>query len=192
MSKDYKKIYAIKQANENKIKSLCSAAVDKCGIYLFSRIDELGFRYAYVGQAKKCLERLASHLSGYESHIDRSIKKHKFYSENNLSGYRVDILEYCDETELDRLEQVYILMYANNGYQMLNVTAGGQGKGKVNINESAPRKGYTQGKADGRSKLASELRYILDKHLELVVKKPGNKVQENALSKFCELIGKES
>jgi excinuclease UvrABC nuclease subunit len=83
MAPNYRQIMAIRKANEDKIRKLCPTASDKSGIYVFWRIDENGFKYAYVGQAKNLLKRLAEHLAGYQ-HIDCSIKKHKFYDEETI------------------------------------------------------------------------------------------------------------
>ena len=51
------------------------------GIYIFARNDN-GIKYAYVGQAKHLLTRIAEHFLGYQ-HIDLSIKKHGLYSTDN-------------------------------------------------------------------------------------------------------------
>ena len=52
----------------------------------------------YIGQARHLDERLASRLSGYEQHIDRSLKAHGLYSENNPYGYKVNFLHYPEKT----------------------------------------------------------------------------------------------
>ena len=101
MAPNYRKIMAMRKANEDKIRKLCPSVSEKSGIYTFWRIDENGFKFAYVGQAKNLLKRLAEHLSGYQ-HIDCSIKKHKFYDEEtNPYGYHVEIIEECAEEALD-------------------------------------------------------------------------------------------
>ena len=46
-------------------------------------MDEEGIKYAYIGQAKHILTRLAQHLTGYQ-HIDLSIRKHGLYSNRNF------------------------------------------------------------------------------------------------------------
>ena len=124
---NYKQIYAIKARNEKKILEVCPDCPNTSGIYFILR-EENGFKFAYIGQAKHIRERLASHLSGYQ-HIDLSIKKHGFWSEENPTGYKVHFLNF-PENELDEKEQYFIKGYANAGWQMRNATAGGQGQGK--------------------------------------------------------------
>ena len=127
---NYKKIYAIKKANEERILKVCPNCPNTSGIYFLTR-EEDGFKYAYIGQAIKLRERLASHLSGYQ-HIDLSIKKHGLWSEKNITGYKVNFLEFA-ENILDEMEQKYIKQYANAGYQLRNATSGSQGSGKKGL-----------------------------------------------------------
>ena len=118
---NYKQIYAIKKANEERILKVCPNCPNTSGIYFLLR-EEDGFKYAYIGQAVRLRERLGSHLSGYQ-HIDLSIKKHGLWSEENPTGYKVHFLEFA-ENLLDEMEQKYIKQYANAGYQMRNATSG--------------------------------------------------------------------
>ena len=111
---------------------------EKSGIYTFTRVDEVGIKHAYVGQAKNVLARLIQHCMGYESHIDLSIRKHKFRSEKTPWGWRVTGVVYCDENCLDERERATILLMASAGYQLLNKTSGGQDGGKVGIAANAP------------------------------------------------------
>lgn len=53
-------------------------------------------------------------------------------------------------SELDKWEQHYIKMYADNGYQLRNKTSGSQGAGKAKIDEYRPSKGYRDGIEQGR------------------------------------------
>lgn len=46
---------------------------EQSGIYFLTREDEQGIKYAYIGQAKHILSRLAQHMTGYQ-HIDLSLK----------------------------------------------------------------------------------------------------------------------
>lgn len=129
---NYKQIYAIKTQNEKRIKKLCPDATHKSGIYCFHREDENGFKYAYVGLAtKSVLSRCAEHLNGYTQHIDRSIKAHKLYDEQNPYGWKLDILCFCPAEECNEKEQFYIKKVHQSGRQLLNVTGGSQGKGKI-------------------------------------------------------------
>ena len=110
---DYRKIYAIQKNNEKRILKYCPDINDNSGIYILARFEN-GFKYAYIGQAKHLLKRLGQHLSGYQ-HIDLSLKKHGFYSEDNKEGWKIAYFN-CNENELDKFEQEYILKYANDGF----------------------------------------------------------------------------
>lgn len=167
---------------------------DRSGIYFLLREDENGFKFAYVGQAKSVLQRLASHLVGYEQHIDLSLRKHKLYSEDNPYGWRVEFLNF-PESQLDEKEKYYIKLYADNGYQLRNVSIGGQGgnRDSGSIGERKAPKGYLQGIQQGRKNLARELSNIAKKHLKIELRedKANNKVSQKQFEKFKELL-KES
>lgn len=188
---DFRKLYAIKKANEAEIKKLCSEAEHKSGIYCFHREDENGFKYAYVGLAtKSVLSRCAEHLSGYQQHIDRSIKKHKIYSEGNPHGWKLNILCFCPQEECNEKEQLYIKKLHQSGRQLLNVTGGSQGVGKFNIGENKQAKGYLEGLHNGYKKAQKEIAHLFDLHLEFKTKKePPTKLQVKAAEKFKEFIG---
>ena len=183
---NYKQIYAIKKANEERILKVCPNCPNTSGIYFLLR-EEDGFRYAYIGQAVKLRDRLASHLSGYQ-HIDLSIKKHGFYSTENPTGYKVHFLEFA-ENLLDEMEQKYIKQYANAGYQMRNATSGSQGVGKKGLDNSRPTRTYYDGLSQGEKRLAKELKHIIDTHLVISLKKD-TKMSQKALEKFYFLLDK--
>lgn len=52
---------------------------------------------------------MCSHLTGYQ-HIDLSIKKRGFYSEENPFGWKINFIHYPVE-QLDKMEQYWILEY---------------------------------------------------------------------------------
>lgn len=190
---NYKQLYAIKKNNEKRILSVCPGMKNQSGIYFYTRTDENGISYFYIGQSVDCLERNVSHLSGYQ-HIDLSIKKRGFYSEENPYGWKLDFIHYPRE-KLDEMEQYWILEYTKKGYQCrYNKTAGGQGTGKEKINEFKPAKGYRDGLKQGRINLARELSHIAEKHLEIRLKpeKQGNKVSEKQYEKFMALISENT
>ena len=182
---NYKKIYAIKKANEERILKVCPNCPNTSGIYFLLR-EEDGFKYAYVGQAVKLRERLASHLSGYQ-HIDLSIKKHGLWSEENPTGYKVHFLEFPEE-KLNEMEQFYIKKYANAGYQLRNVESGGS-EGKTDIGERKPSRGYYDGLEQGYRNAQKEVAHLFDLHLDYKTKsdKP-NKNQQKALQKFKDFL----
>ena len=190
---NYKQLYAIKKNNEKRILSVCPSMKNQSGIYFYTRTDENGISYFYIGQSVDCLERNVSHLSGYQ-HIDLSIKKRGFYSEENPYGWKLDFIHYPRE-KLDEMEQYWILEYTKKGYQCrYNKTAGGQGAGKEKINEFKPAKGYYDGIKQGKKSLAKELSHIAEKHLEIRLKpeKQGNKVSEKQYEKFMALISENT
>ena len=184
---NYKQIYAIKKANEERILKVCPDCPKTSGIYFLIRKEE-GFKYCYIGQARNLIERLGSHFSGYQQHIDRSLKKHGLWSEENPTGWEVFTLKFPIDV-LDEKEQYFIQKYANSGYQMLNVTSGSQGKGKTDIGERKPSRGYYDGLAKGYKNAQKEIAHIFDLHLDYTTKKqPPTKLQEKALSKFKDFL----
>lgn len=182
---------AIEQENKKRLLKLNPKLNDRSGIYFLLREDENGFKFAYVGQAKSVLQRLASHLVGYEQHIDLSLRKHKLYSEDNPYGWRVEFLNF-PESQLDEKEKYYIKLYADNGYQLRNVSIGGQGgnRDSGSIGERKAPKGYLQGIQQGRKNLARELSNIAEKHLKIELRedKANNKVSQKQYEKFMDLL----
>lgn len=187
----------MKSERENRIKKICPNIPYSSGIYVFYRTDEANIRRAYCGQAVNLLERCASHLAEYD-HIALSFKKHGFFSEENLHGWKLTF-KTCPKSELDEKEVATIKALADDGYQMYNVTAGSQSKGKIVSGDYKPPKTYRQGLAQGRKNLARELNHIIDKHLIVEIKpeKAGNKISQKAFEKFkgllaeCEVERKE-
>ena len=192
---DYKKFRqakAIEAKNKKKWLALNPKLNDESGIYILTRQDENGFRYAYVGQAKRILTRLSQHLSGYQ-HIDLSLKSHGLYSEDNPYGWGVCI-QHCPVDRLNEEEQRWIKYCADKGYQLRNKTSGSQGEGKTKIDDYRPSKGYYDGIKHGKKSLAKELSHIAEKHLEIRLKpeKQGNKVSEKQYDKFMALISENT
>ena len=183
---NYKQIKAIEQKNKQRILKLCSNVPETSGIYFLTR-EENGFKYAYIGQAKHLLTRLAQHLSGYQ-HIDLSIKKHGLYSEGNRTGWQLEWLP-CSIEKLDEFEQHYIKEYAAEGYQLRNKTSGSQGKGKYGLDNQKASKGYYDGLKQGYKNAQKYVANLFEKHLQYSQKsnKP-NKNQEKALDKFKEFL----
>ena len=191
---NYRQLYAIKAQNEKKIKNICPDATHKSGIYCFHREDENGFKYAYVGLAtKSVLSRCAEHLRGFDQHIDKSIRKHKLYSEENPFGWKLDILCFCPAEECNEKEQFYIKKVHQSGRQLLNVTGGSQGKGKFNISENRATKGYLQGLANGYMNARKDIAHLFKLHLDYTAKKqPPTVNQQKALQKFADFLDWEN
>lgn len=188
MNSNLKKAKAIEYKNKKNLLTVNAELDEKSGIYFLTRMDEDGIKYAYIGQAKHVLSRLAQHLSGYQ-HIDLSLKKHGLYAVDNQYGWKVGFMHFPEEM-LDEKEQRYIKLYAQEGYQLRNKTSGSQGVGKKKIDEYKPSKGYYDGIRQGKKSLAKELSNIIEKHLEISLKeeKKHNKVSTKALEKFYTLL----
>ena len=187
--KNIARVKSIQRQNIQRLKKLNPDIDSKSGIYFLTRNEP----QIYIGQARHLDERLASHLSGYEQHIDRSLKAHGLYSEDNPYGYKVNFLHY-PKSKLDEMEQYYIQLYAEKGWALKNNTAGSQGVGKVKIADFKPAKGYMDGLKQGRKNLAKELSHIIDKHLTVQLRedKQNNKVSQKALEKFNRLLDERS
>ena len=187
--KNIARVKSIQRQNIQRLKKLNPDIDSKSGIYFLTRNEP----QIYIGQARHLDERLASHLSGYEQHIDRSLKAHGLYSEDNPYGYKVNFLHY-PKSKLDEMEQYYIQLYAEKGWALKNKTAGSQGVGKVKIADFKPAKGYMDGLKQGRKNLAKELSHIIDKHLTVQLRedKQNNKVSQKALEKFNSLLDERS
>lgn len=185
---------AKERTNKERLLKLNPKLNDESGIYFFTRTDEYGFNYAYVGQARHVLTRLSQHIVGYKQHIDLSLQKHKLYdADKNPYGWKVGAINY-PISRLDEMEQMWIKSYADNGYQMRNVSLGGQCEGRNMIADTKPAKGYRDGIRQGRKNLAKELSSIISKHLVVMVKpeKAGHKVSEEMYQKFLYLLDEET
>lgn len=193
---NYKKLRqakAIEATNRKRLLKINPKLDDGSGIYFLTRTDENEIPYFYIGQAVHIIQRMCSHLTGYQ-HIDLSIKKRGFYSKENPNGWKINFIHYPVE-QLDKMEQYWILEYTKKGYQCrYNKTSGSQGEGKEKINEFRPAKGYRDGIQQGKITLARELKHIIDIHLNVSIRpeKANNKVSIKALEKFNDLLNEEN
>ena len=184
---NYRQIYARKAECEKRIKEVCPDCPNTSGIYFLLR-EENGFRYAYIGQAKHLLTRLAQHLTGYQR-IDLSLRKHGLFKPDNPNGWKINFLEFPEE-KLDEMEQKYILNYANAGYQLRNVESGGK-QGKTVFGEKRQSKGYHDGIENGKEKTRLFIADLFKKHLDFVPKNnPPTKLQGRAMKKFEDFLKK--
>ena len=183
-----KQRYAI--LKKNKEQWLQSYSIkDESGIYNLTRYDDNGFKFDYVGQAKKVLTMLAEHLMGYQ-HIYLSLKKHSIGSAfTRENKWKCEKVIHCDESELNNMEQEWIRKCHELGYQLYNHTTGSQGQGKQALGEQKPAKGYYDGIKQGRDKILKEINERLVKgDIRLVIDKP-NKIKEKHLAKLYEILG---
>ena len=187
-----RQIKAIENQNKKRLLKVNPKLNERSGIYFLLREDENNFKYAYIGQARSVLQRLCSHMAGYKQHIDLSLRKHKLYDkEKNPYGWRVEFLNF-PKSQLDEKEKYYIKLYADAGYQLRNVSLGGQGENRASgsIGERKAPKGYMQGIQQGKKVLARELSSIAEKHLKIEIRedKKNNKVSQKQYEKFMDLL----
>jgi hypothetical protein len=183
-----KRFYSKQEEAERLLFAVCPKADHRSGIYFYLREDTDG-KYGYIGKATDLINRNVAHIIGYQQHIDISIKKRGFYSKDNPSGWRLNVLYYPKE-DLDRWERHWIALYRDSDYTLYNVESGGT-EGKEIIGERKPPKTYRDGLSQGRKSLARELKHIIDTHLEIKLRKEDNKISQKALDKFWELLESE-
>ena len=187
--KNIAQIKAIEKKNRERLLKVNPNLNDRSGIYFLTRTDENDISYFYIGQAVNIIQRMCGHLTGYQ-HIDNSIKKRGFSSEENPYGWKLNFINY-PKSDLDKMEQYWILEYTKRGYQCrYNKTAGGQGEGKEKINEFKPSRGYRDGLKQGEKNLARELSSIAEKHLKIEIRddKKNNKISQRQYEKFMDLL----
>lgn len=177
--KNYVRAKAIEQKNKERILE-CGDFKDENGIYVFTRIDENGVKYAYVGKAQSqgVLTRMAQHLSGYKQCIDLSIRKHGLWSNDNTTGWLPSVEHYCKPQDCDAFERQSIIEWAQAGYQLRNVESGGT-SGKTDINERKPSRGYRDGVKQGKRNVIKQIAHLFDLHLKAVTK--ADKPSKNAI-----------
>lgn len=164
------------------------------GIYILTR-EDYGLKFAYVGQAKHILERLASHLEGHKDHIDKSLKKHGLYDkESNPQGWRLSKTIHFNLDELNEVERNLINMYGNAGYQLLNKTSGGQDSEKQGIAPNKEPKGYYDGLRQGYLNARRDVAKLFKANLIVQINGKEGVRKQKALEKFYDFInvGEES
>lgn len=187
-------MWAIQSANEKRIKNLCPAMNETSGIYLFYRNNEENEFCVYVGQAQNLLQRAAQHLAGYKkknpTYIDKSLFVHKLYSDTNKNGWKVTILKFAPQDELDQLEKNYIKEYQNLNCKVYNVTGGGQFDKAQDINErmQLKLKTYAHGKKYAYEKVRQEIAHLFDKYLDFTIKGKETATKLKAKAKFEKFI----
>lgn len=183
---NYRQIIARKKAAESRWLKLNPNIPNSSGIYILTRVDEQGIKYAYVGQAKHLLNRLGDHLLGYQ-HIDLSLKKHKLWNEANPYGWEMSYVK-CEINMLDTLERELIKKYADEGYQLRNKTSGGQDDQKAALDTGKTPRGYYDGVDVGYRKASKEVKTYFEKYLDYSIKGKPNKVKERKYEEFGEFL----
>jgi len=161
------------------------------GIYVFTRInpptkDGTQRKYAYIGQAKSLVDRVAQHLLSFAQRIDISLKTRGLWYPSNPYGWKIDVY-YCNEDELDQKEREFIKAAQEQGYELYNITSGGQDEGKEDINQRQAGKCYRDGVAYGYGKAIKDIKEFFDKYLDYNIKnlpevfrKPKNKAERES------------
>lgn len=165
---------------------------EESGIYIFTRYNKPRqdggvTKYAYIGQAVNVLDRLASHYLGFDQRIDVSLKSRGLKSVRNPYAWGIDVV-YCPKEKLNELERQTIAEYIEKGFELYNITAGGQDEGKEYIQQKALGKGYHDGVDYGKKKTLKEIKEYFDKYLDFIIKntpeairKPKNKAERESL-----------
>ena len=188
MAMSYKQVLAMRREYEKQIRKLCPDVTENSGIYLFWRIDEAGFKHAYIGQTLHLCKRLVDHMCGYQ-YIDNSIRKHKLYdAENNIYGYHLEILEEIPEEELDERERYWIKSYADSGHQLKNQTIGGQDGKKSVLGDGKSTKGYREGLNKGYENARKDVAKLFEKNLTYSINGRDGKLKQRAYEKFTEFL----
>lgn len=144
------------------------------GIYIFTRVtspNKEGFtqKYIYVGQAVKVVDRIAQHMVSFGQRIDISLKNRGLWYPTNPYGWKIHA-KYCNKSELDQMERQTITNSIAKGYTLYNITSGGQGEGKKDINERAAIKTYRDGLKQGYNNCRKEVQEFFNKYLDVVMK----------------------
>lgn len=186
-----RQIIAIDNANKRRLCTLFGNIPEASGIYIFTRQDENGERFSYVGQAKRLLSRIAQHLRGYKQHIDLSLLKRKLYTTGNPYGWKV-VWEEVSESRLDEIERGYIEMCKYEGFTSLNKLDGGQGAGRKKIAETKPAKTYRNGLAQGYKNAQRLVAGLFSKNLRAEIQGKDGVLKQRALQKFNKFLGVEN
>lgn len=163
----------------------------RSGIYLYTRTDEFGVTWFYVGQGVDCYERQISHWLGYEQRLDLSIKRRKWWSSENPHGWTFEIIEFIPEEKLNDREQYWILHYIKKGWQTYNLNYGGN-EGKKQTFGSSMKKGYRKGVEYGYAKARKEIAGLFEKNLQVIMRGEPNKLKEKAFDKFMTFLRGEN
>lgn len=186
---NYKKLYARKKEAAQKLKKVCPNINNDSGIYFYTRertVEEGGGKACYIGKSRTLLDRCIAHDMGYAQRIDISLKKRKYYSENNPYGWKLNVL-FFPETLLDEKERYYIELYQSHYEECYNKESGGT-TGKSLINERKPPKTYQDGLLQGDKRTKRKVKEYFDKYLDYSVKGVSNKIKERKYNEFKEWL----
>lgn len=194
MKLNNKQRWAIYNQYKKEVKEHCPEINNDSGIYCFFRKTEEGNTAVYVGQAKDLWQRAISHMMGRKQHIDKSLYKRKWYSNQNPYGWKLAVIGKYSLDLLDRAEQNHIKDLQRRGYELYNVTGGGQFDKSEDINErhEVKLKSYKNGKSIAEKKIKAQVRNYFDKYLDFVIKGKTNKTKERKFEEFKRWVYEET
>lgn len=188
---NYKQLFTIQSEIEKTLRKACPKINEGSGIYFLLRYDpEEDKNYGYIGLAVNLLRRMISHVQGYQQHIDISLKKRGFYSEDNPNGWKLNVLNFPRD-ELEEKERYYIDLYLKNGYSLLNIENGGR-QGKSLINERKPSKTYRDGIVQGQKSTRAKVKVYFDKYLDYSIKDKPTKIKEKKFAEFTDFLAENN
>ena len=76
----------------------------------------------------------------------------------------------------------------DKGFELYNITNGGQNEGKTDINERKATKTYRDGLEQGRKNTQKEIAHLFEKNLTYSINGTPNKNKEKAYEKFKKFI----
>ena len=186
---NYRKLFTVKKRLGETLKIACPNINDKSGIYFYIR-ETKDKKYIYLGKATSLLDRNIDHLQGYKQRIDVSIKKRGFYSKDNPTGWKLNVLNFPKD-QLDEKEQYYIELYQKAGYELYNIESGGT-TGKTDINQRKIGKGYYDGIARGKEKTKEQVKTYFTKYLDYSIKGKPTKIKERKFAEFTDFLAENN
>lgn len=131
-------------------------------------------------------------MINFEQRLDISLKTRALWYKSNPYGWQIHVI-YCEKEELNEKERYYIQKATEKGYELYNITSGGQDEGKEDINERKASKGYRDGLNQGRINAIKEIKEFFDNYCDFVSKsnpecfKKDGSLKEIYTRKFNEL-----
>jgi hypothetical protein len=159
-----KQKWAVLAATKKWVQKLFPDITEESGIYKWERINDIGERCVYIGKAQNILERTAGHITATGSnlsHLEKSIKTHGLLSPDNLTGWRVGILQKCVIKDLNAYETFYIAEWQQQPVKLYNTESGGT-VGKKIIGERKERRDILW-RQQGYNKAIKEIKECIDK-----------------------------
>ena len=191
MTTNWRQVWAKQKAAEERIVKAFGDPTEASGVYKFSRFNNERFiDTEYIGQAKNLRRRIAQHLLEHDR-LGLSLKKHGLKTDETPKGWNV-VWQFVPLNKLDYIERIEIDAVNKIGQvELYNVTSGGQGVGKVDINPRAPAKTYRDGLKQGHENARKELLPLFEKYLDIETK--GNTQRHmNAVEKLQKFLKGET